>query len=444
MTLPGRSPATVISDLRWFRRDPLNFVRFLQSEYGEFARFYIGPFQACLVTQPEAVGTILQNADVYGMDWLLQGVLRPFVGNGIITTNGAEHRHARKLIAPAFHHSRLHQYTDFIVQYAQETIDEWQEGQVLHLQQVIPNLTFRVVVKALFNAHREDVGNPFDALTRTIQIFGETWRQPVPLPPWIPTKINRDTKRIIHQLDEVIMAIIRKHQDGQDHGDLISTLLNAVDQDGKPLSHRQIRDEVMTMFVAGQDSTGFTLSWALYHLSQDPAVQEQVEAEVAEVLGGRAPTFADLPRLTYTQMVIKEVLRLYPIAWMTSRAPNQDVELGGYTFKKNTLFYVSPFLNQHRPDFFPDPESFRPERFADEAEKKWPKYRYFPFGGGPRICAGQALAMLQATLILAMIVQQLDLTRVESTPVRPHAVAALGFDRPILMRVHHRERALAY
>jgi cytochrome P450 len=243
-------------------------------------------------------------------------------------------------------------------------------------------------------------------------------------------------------LDEIVYRMIaERRRSGADAGDLISMFLLAEDEDtGERMSDRQVRDEVATLFIAGHETTALALCWAWVLLAQHPEAEARLHAEVDRVLGERPPSLADLPNLAYTEMIVKEVLRLYPPAWMILRQANDDVELGGYRVQKGEMVMIAPYVVQRDPRYYDEPETFRPERFAPDAsgqslEKQLPRFAYFPFGGGPRICIGNGFALLEATLVLATVAQSFRLTLTPGQPVEPAALLTLTFKRNVPMQI---------
>jgi cytochrome P450 len=285
-----------------------------------------------------------------------------------------------------------------------------------------------IVARTLFNSDVSDHTSSIGEAMRVVQENAtRASRQPVQLPTWVPTRRNRRGARARLALNEIIMRVIgERRASGQDMGDLLSMLLLAMDEDdGGQMTDKQVRDEAMTLFLAGHDTTANALTWTWYLLSQNPEAEARLHAELDSVLGGRVPTLDDLPKLRYTVMVVKESMRIYSPAWITSREAIDDVTINGYPIKKGSLVFVSPDLTHHDPHLFPEPEKFIPERFSEENEKKLPRYAYFPFGGGPRICIGQQFAMMEAALLLATIAQRYRLSLVPGHPVEMEPLITL-------------------
>jgi cytochrome P450 len=273
-------------------------------------------------------------------------------------------------------------------------------------------LTSSIVAKTLFDA---DVSKDTDTVGQAMAIlqdaaikqFHPIWR----VLSILPTRQRRQEARAMQALDTIIFRIIDERRvSGADKGDLLSMLLLAEDEDGSRKSTQQVRDEVISLFLAGHETTANLLTWTWYLLALHPEVADRLRQELAEVLGGHLPGVRDVARLPYTAMIIKEALRLYPSAWIITREAIADVEIGGYTLQAGSVVVISPYITHRHPRFYPDPGQFRPERFAPGYEQSLPRFAYFPFGGGPRICIGQSFAMLEASLILATIAQRYRLT----------------------------------
>ncbi|MGZ4135295.1 MAG: cytochrome P450, partial [Tumebacillaceae bacterium] len=259
---------------------------------------------------------------------------------------------------------------------------------------------------------------------------------------YLPTKGNRMHKNAMDVLNEAVYALIerKKHMPREGKHDLLSLLLETRDENGQPIPDREIRDQILTILIAGHETTANALSWVWYLLSQHPEVQAQFHHELDTVLGDRSPTFADVSNLTYTQLILQETLRLYPPAWMILREAREDVEIEGYTFPKNASMIICAYTVHRNPHYFPDPDAFKPERFASEEIKAIPKYAYFPFGGGSRACIGSNFAMMEATLILATIAQKYRLRLVDNHhPIIPEPLVSLRIKDGLKMQLMLRD-----
>jgi cytochrome P450 len=316
-----------------------------------------------------------------------------------------------------------------MVAYTQEMIDGWHEGETRRFDTDMMKLTMRIVAKTLFDA---DVQGDAERVGATLAVILENTNERINavmnLPEWMPTPRRLATRSAVSELDSIINRIIAERRANKaDRGDLLSMLLLAQDDDGSDMSDRQLRDEMMTIFLAGHETTAMALTWTWYLLAQHPDVLAKLQAEADAVLGKRAATVADLAALPYNEQVVKEAMRLYPPAPGAARQPVEDVRVGNYTLPQGALINVSIYAAHHDPALYPDPERFDPERFTPEAEKARHRYAYLPFGGGPRICIGNSFAMMEARLILATMVQHTapelvagqTITPVQMVTVRP-------------------------
>jgi cytochrome P450 len=332
---------------------------------------------------------------------------------------------------PAFHRKQLATFGSLMTGATESMLERWQhaanDNQALDVSEEMMRLTLRVVGQALFSIDLSDesdtVGQAFTAL---LTPFTDYIFKPVP-PLGFPTPRNRRIQQYIRTLDGVVQEIITEHRQlGDSKDDLLSTLLAARDEDtGEQMNDRQLRDEVMTLLLAGHETTSNALSWAWYLLSQHPDVESRLHAELEQVLGGRIPTVEDLPRLTYTRMVLDETLRLYPPVVGFNRKALADDELGGYLVPSGTLIWFTPYTTHRHPDFWENPDTFDPERFSAERSAGRPHFAHFPFGGGPRLCIGNHFAMMEAQLVLATVAQRYCLRLVPDHQVEPLALLTI-------------------
>jgi len=331
------------------------------------------------------------------------------VGNGLLTSEGEEWQRQRRLAQPAFHRQRISGYGDVMVEYAERLIAQWHGGEERDIYRDMMRLTLEIAAKTLFNA---DVSGDADkvrvVLSEMVKPFASQATVKWILDNRLPTRAHKEFFAAAKEIDEIVYRIIgERRASGRDEGDLLSMLLSAHDEDdGSQMTDRQLRDEVMTIFLAGHETTALTLSWTWYLLAQNPEAEEKFHAELDEVLGSRLPTMADLSRLKYTEMIAKESMRLYPPAFGVGREAIEECEIGGYRVPAGSQLFMFQWVTQRDPRFFPEPAKFYPERWTEEASNSIPKYAYFPFGGGPRACIGNYFAMMEIALVLATIGQQ--------------------------------------
>ena len=360
-------------------------------------------------------------------------ILDRAIGHGLVSANGAEHKRQRRLTQPAFHTRRIDAYAGTMVDYTTAMLDEWRDGQEQDVAEAMSALTMFIVARTLFGADRVDMKDTAEGIGAAIHVIqaatNNEFQSPFLLPEWLPTAMNRDRRRAVGTLYQTIDRLIaerRAQGDAADSGDLLSMLLLSCDDAGDRMSDDEVRDQAVTLFVAGHETTSNALTWTWYLLSQHPAAEARLHAELDTALGGRPPTLADLPHLPYTLQVIKEAMRLYPPAWVVNvRRAAADTTLGPYAVKQGDLLWLSPFVMHRRPAFFPDPERFDPDRWTPERERSLPKFAYMPFGGGPRVCIGNGFALMEAHLIVAAVAQRYRLRLPTGAVVTPQPKATL-------------------
>jgi cytochrome P450 len=348
---------------------------------------------------------------------------RRTLGNGLLTSEGDFWRAQRKLAQPAFHRDRIVRYAGVMVDLTERMLDSWKDGQVRDAQDDMMRLTLEIVAKTLFDAEISGASADASAAMETLMTsFNTRIGRLIPIPDWIPTPTNLRVGHAVQRLDRIILSMIaERRRSGEDRGDLLSMLLHARDEDnGRRMDDRQLRDEVMTLFMAGHETTANTLAWVWYLLANHPHVETRLHEELDEVLDGRRrPALADLPKLGYTRMIVTETLRLYPTVWMVGREAIELVELGGCQIPAGVTVFMPQWVIHHDSRWFDDPELFRPERWANGLQDKLHRYAYFPFGGGPRICIGNNFALMEATLLLATIAQRRRLRLAAGADVIP-------------------------
>jgi cytochrome P450 len=418
---PGPKGAPIMGVMREFNRDQLGFIERCAQEYGDvvWMRFLYVP--AIFLYHPDDVEYVLVTNPknfIKSMS-LRSNFFQRLVGNGLLTSQGEEWKRARRLSQPAFHRERVASYANVMVDYARRLASKWQGGETRDIHTDMMRLTLGIVVQCLFSA---DVSHDVDEVGATLKELVKPFASQATLK-WIldnrlPTPTHLRFHRLAKKIDNVVYRIISERRaSGKDKGDLLSMLLAARDEDGSQMSDRQLRDEVMTLFLAGHETTALTLAWSWYLLGTHPEAERKFHAELDEVLGDRAPTAADLPRLKFTEQIAKESMRLYPPAYGLGREAIDDCEIGGYHVPKGTQVFMFQWATQRDPRFYDEPLAFKPERWTEDFVERLPKYAYFPFGGGPRACIGAAFAMMEIVLCLATIGQKFRLELVPDHPV---------------------------
>jgi len=431
----------LLGSLRDFQRDQLAFYASCAHDYGDVVPMRFGPRRALLLYHPDAIEEVLVTRSRDFVKSPGARLLRPLLGEGLLLSEGSAWLRQRRLVQPAFHRQRLAGYGEIMTAYAERRLAAWKDSQVVDLHAEMMALTLEIVAKTLFDA---DVSDQTDAVGHAANVlaehFGARLRSFRLLPDWVPTPANLRSAQAIRRLDQVIYRMIAaRRSSGEDRGDLLSILLHAQDaDDGTAMTDRQVRDEAMTLFLAGHETTAVALSWTWYLLAQHPQVEARVTDELRAVLGGRAPALADVPRLTYTERVVTESMRLYPPAYVMGRQAARPTEVVGYPVARNVIVVMPTWIVHHDSRWFDEPETFRPERWADERVRSLPRYAYFPFGGGPRQCVGNAFAMMEAVLILATIAQRYRLALVPGQRVTPTPYVTLRPEPGIRMVVTRR------
>jgi len=442
---PGPHGYPVLGALPQVMKDPLQVLSRMVREYGDLVCLGgFGSQKFYLVTHPRDIEHVWKTHHknyVRGSNFKL---LRPLGGNGLFLNEGEPWRTQRRLLQPAFHLPRLMGMADTINASTEAMLERWRHGigpgEPFDLEHEMMGLLIEVSVKTLFGTEVAGDGETVhEAITTAFSILHRRVLSPVPFPWWVPFPDHVRFLRAVARLDEVVYRIIReRRQSGIEGNDVLSTLLSVRDEDGNPMPDQQIRDEVVTMLVAGHESTGASLSWTLYLLSRYPIVARRVEEELAEVLGGRTPGFHDLPNLKYLSMVLKEGLRLYPPFWMLTRTPLEDDELAGHRIPAGSILMFSSYVTHRRPDFWANPEAFDPDRFLPENCEGRPPFAYFPLGGGPRVCIGSRLAEMQSLLVLAAALQRYSFHAVAGKRVEPAAMLSLRPKGGLWMTLYER------
>ncbi len=394
-----------------FRDGPINtFIR-LKAKYGDIFLLQFGNGLNYVLTNPDDIYEVLvKKASSFYKDPDTKNTtvgLARFLGNGLLTSDGDFWRRQRKLAAPALHAKRIAAYADTMVNFTNRMLEHWSDGARLDISHEMTTLTMMIVGKTLFNM---DVSGDVEKVGKAmVEVQGVAGPAPI-LPAWVPTPQERRRREAKKLLDEIIYRFIHEWRvEKVDRGDLLSMLLLAVDDDGTGMTDVQARDEAITLFLAGHETTSNVLNWTWTLLAQNPDAEAKLHAELDAVLDGKTPTLADLDKLPYTEMVVKEAMRLYPPAWITGRQAIEDVEIGEYTMPKGSVVNLVFYTSHHDPRWWDEPEAFRPERFSPENEEKINKHAYTPFGGGPRVCIGNSFALMEARLLLATIAQRYTL-----------------------------------
>jgi cytochrome P450 len=427
---PGPKRKFLGANFLSFRRDPLTFLQDAAREHGDIVYFKMGPQEVYFLNHPDHVKDVLVTHHQNFIKGRALQRSKRLLGEGLLTSEGDFHRRQKRLAQPAFHKQRVAAYGRMMTDYASRVSLRWQDGQTLDIAHEMMSLTLSIVGKTLFDAdveaEAEEIG---EALTAVMELFNAMLLPFSELLEKLPLPQKRRFQKAKDRLDTTIYRLIneRRHS-GEDHGDLLSMLLLAQDEegDGGQMTDEQVRDEALTIFLAGHETTANALTWTWYLLSQNPSVEAKLHAELDAVLEeGRAPTFEDVPKLRYTEMVLAESMRLYPPAWAIGRLALKNYEVGGYTVPANSLVLLSQYVMHRDERYFPQAARFDPERWTAEAREARPTYSYFPFGGGPRRCIGEGFAWMEGILLIATLARKWRMSFVTGHPVEPRPVITL-------------------
>lgn len=410
-----------------FGRDPLTFLD-KTLPLGDVVEVKIPGHRAFQLTRAEDVEYVLThtNDKAFAKFDIPIATVPLTLGEGLFTAKGDLWARQRRMMQPAFHRQRIEAYSTIMVERTQQMLARWQptagKEQIIDLRHEMMALTLEIVCDALFGVDTSQrVPILGEALHVLVEDFVQRSENQLQLPPPIPTPRNRRLQKAIQTLETQLFEIVaeRRAKGNLESGsDLLAMMLLAQDEEHGAMSDKQLRDELITLFLAGHETTALALTWAFYLLSQHPAIDNAIAAEIRQALGDRQPTLADLPALAAAERVIKESMRLYPPLWsIAGRLVLEDCEISGYLIPKDSVIFISPWAMHHHPRYFDDPMGFHPERWTEAFTKALPKYAYFPFGAGPRVCIGMPFAMLEATLALAMVVRRFKLELVAGQEV---------------------------
>ncbi len=442
---PGPKGVPVLGNSRKYARDPFAFMTAVGEAYGDVVRLDLGPFETYMITNPDDVERVLVTDDAtYRKPDFQDDAIGDLLGEGLLLSEGEVWRKQRDLAQPAFRMRRLAGLDDMMTGHTQEMLDGWVDGDVRDVEIEMARLTVKIIVEAMFGATIDD------ERVRTVQEHLEPLGQrfePSPLrfliPDWMPTPENRRYRESIEVLEGIIDDLVAERRgtaqaDGDAPMDLLSILLRAKARGEQ--SDGQLRDELMTMLLAGHDTTALTLTYTWYLLSEHPAVERRVHDELDRVVGDQNPTTADVRRLEYVDRVLSEAMRLYPPVYVMFRQPKTDVRLGGYRIPADSAVMLPQWVIHRSPRWYDDPETFDPDRWTAERRSARPRYAYFPFGAGPRHCIGKQFSLLEAKLVLGTVARQFSLERVEDGPLSLRGSLTMHPADGMEMRVERRER----
>ncbi|WP_129114142.1 cytochrome P450 [Halegenticoccus tardaugens] len=443
---PGPRGLPVIGNTRQYARDPFSFITACAEAYGDVARFQLGPMETYMLADPDDIERVLVTEEErFRKPRFQDEALAELLGNGLLLSEGDEWRRQRDLAQPAFHMQRLAGLAGTMTDYTEAMAGGWADGDAVDVGIEMARLTVKIIVDAMLGTELTD--ERVRLVQENLEPLGARF-EPDPIrflvPEWAPTRENRDYRTAIETLEGVIDEIVEERrgtetEEGRTETgktDLLSLLLRA--QARGEQTDEQIRDEVMTMLLAGHDTTALTLTYAWYLLSQHPETEARVHRELNEVLGGDAPTMADLRRLRYTERVLLETMRLYPPVYVMFRQPKVDVKLGGYRVPAGAAVMLPQWAVHRSPRYYDDPEAFDPDRWTPERRSARPRFSYFPFGGGSRHCIGKQFSMMEAKLILGTVAQRFELDYAGEPPIELRGSLTMHPREPVTMTLRAR------
>ncbi|WP_372366935.1 cytochrome P450 [Candidatus Uabimicrobium sp. HlEnr_7] len=422
--IPGPKGRFLSGSVFDIRKDLFGFFEKSVAEYGDIFKFNAFHIKCYVLNHPDYVEELLvKNHTKVRKPWDLRQ-LSVVLGKGLLTNEGKPWLKQRRAAQPSFQRQRIADYAESMVKHIKNTVDTWQDGQELDIHKEMMDVALYIAGETLFGTtidNIERVGELLDlAMNQFAKMIGGA-----PLPLWFPTPKNIKMRWLTYKFDFAIMEIIRERKKNPQSNDLLSHLINIKYEDGSPISDQQVRDEIITLIAAGHETTAITLSWTLYLITQHPKVKTQLFEEIDMVLQGKLPCADDMQKLPYTVAVIKEAMRFYPPAWGLGREVIEDIEIAGKKIEKNAQVFMLMYIMHRDPRFFENPNDFIPERWTPQFEKQLHRYAYFPFGGGPRLCIGNHFAMMEATLLLAYMLQQCDFELVKKHNVVMHPSVTL-------------------
>jgi cytochrome P450 len=437
---PGPPGHFLVGNFPLGTRDPLKLLTQWAREYGDIFYYRAFATRVYFLNRPDLIESVLvTNSRDFIKGRGLQ-VNRRLFGNGLLTSEGDFWLRQRRLCQPAFHRDGLQAFSVQMVEYTERMLEGWHDGEVRDIQEELMRLTLQIAAKTLLGVEMGERVQEFSRAVQPIMQFNTRGRMLMPLVRYLPTPLNIRYRLAVRRLERIVTQMIRKRQaHGVAESDLLSVLIEARDEKGRGLTERQLRDEGVTLLLAGHETTALALCWTFYLLALHPEVESRLLEEIDEILGRRRPEFADLARLKYAESAIRESMRLYPPAYAMARIASKDCEIAGYRVPRGASLVMSQWVMHRDPRFFERPEEFIPDRWTGEFLKRLPNFAYFPFGGGPRVCLGASFAMMESILLLATILQRFRLGLCSEEKVNPVAAITLRPAHGIPMKLQRRE-----
>ncbi|MBX9687834.1 MAG: cytochrome P450 [Candidatus Obscuribacterales bacterium] len=439
---PGPRGDWLLGNAEDLKKDPLKYLLLWHKQHGDFVKLRIGHLNMVLVCNPDLIHEVLvTKASSFSKDVAIKNNPE-FFGEGLLRSEGEFWKRQRKLAAPSFSPKRLEEYASTMIEEVSEMLKGWQDGELVDIQIEMMRLTLAIASKTLFDADVKEHGVAFEeALADAQKYLGERLEDLIILllPQWVPFPTNVHLHDAIEKCNKVVYKLIQERR-GKTEGrhDLLSSLIDARDEDGSQMSDKQIRDEVFTLFFAGHETTALTLTWTLHLISKNPEVEAKLLDELQSVLQDRPIEANDFHRLNYTRKVIFESMRLRPPVWAIAREAVEDCFIGKYDVPKGVSIMISQWVNNQDERWFSNAQKFDPDRWTAEFHENLPKFAYFPFGGGPRTCIGNNFALLEAVLLLAAIMREYHLDTEPEQNIVLQPAATLRPKNGIKMSLHKR------
>jgi len=435
---PGPKGLPFLGSLYDYFKDTLGFLTETARGYGDIVFFKLGPRNVYLISDPELIKQVLITDSKNFTKSRALNRARIVAGEGLLTNEGEQHLANRRVIQPLFHKKAIPNYVNAVISHTDTMCSQWEDGNVIDINKEMMHLTQNIVIDALFDsAVDRNSALLVDSLTTIMNSFP---RMLFPYSEYLdnlPLPHNIRFRKALKNLDEIVYSIIDEKKSSRSESyDLVSLLLEAKDEEGKSFfTDKQIRDEVITFFIAGQETTANALSWTWYLIANNTKVEERMKAELSEVLNDRRPDYEDIERLVFLNNVVKESLRIYPPAWAVVRKSIDHYDIAGYKIPPGSDIYMSQFVVQRDERFFKDPMNFNPDRWSGLNSRNLPRFAYFPFGGGTRRCIGEPFALMEAVLILAVICRLWRMSPFDSSEIRPKPLITIRPEKGIKMRL---------
>ena len=428
--VPGPRGRRLLGSLLEVRRDRLKFVTHATEKYGDLICFRMGPKSLYLLNHPDYARHVLCDNETNYRKGLGLIEAKPLLGEGLLTSNGELWASQRRLLQVAFHNKRMDEFSNSMVDATHATLERWSDEQVVDIAHEMVALTMRILGSTLF---RMDLSETIDDVSRDLTVLTRWAMSRMTsisrLPMHVPTRKNRRARAALRRLESLVEEMIRQHSDAGNES--LLSLMAAGDK-------KQTRNELMTLLLAGHETTAATLTWVWYLLSQHPEVEQRLHAEVDQVLEGRRPTMSDIPRLVYTKMIVSETLRLYPPVWLLPRQTIDRDRLDGHIIPANADVLVCVYTIHRHRQFWDEPERFDPQRFAADKGAERDSCAYLPFGAGPRTCLGSRFGLMEVMLVVAMIAQRFRLRVVGDQKIEPEASLTLHPRHGLMVRLQRR------